>query len=313
MSQETFVGIDVAKDHLDVHILPSGASSRFDTDSRGLDALVEAVKEISPKSIVLEATGGYERVVAASLAAESLSPAVVNPRQIRDFARATGRLAKTDKIDAQILARFAQTIRPAPRPIPTDTEKALKELVVRRQQLVDTRTKEKNRRGQMSSERALESIHRMIQTLDQEIADIDRELDDHIKQNPVMVEKYELLITVPGIGPNTARVIVVQLAELGQLNRRQIAALLGVAPMNRDSGSMRGRRMISGGRSDVRKAFYMATLVATCHNDKIRDFYQRLRAAGKPAKVAIVACMRKLIAILNAMMKKKEPFMAFSA
>lgn len=313
MSQETFVGIDVAKDHLDVHILPSGTSARFDTDSRGLNALVEAVKEISPKSIVLEATGGYERVVAASLTAEGMPPAVVNPRQIRDFARATGRLAKTDKIDAQVLARFAQTIRPVARPIPSETEKALKELVVRRRQLIDARAKEKNRRGQMSSERALASIHRMIKTLDEEVADIDRELDDHIRQDPVMVEKYELLITVPGIGPNTCRVIVVQLVELGQLNRRQIAALLGVAPMNRDSGSMRGRRMVSGGRSDVRKAFYMATLAATRHNDKIRDFYQRLRAAGKPAKVAIVACMRKLIGILNAMMKSKEPFMAFSA
>jgi len=313
MSQEAFVGIDVAKDHLDVHILPSGTSARFDTDSRGLDALVEAVKEIFPKSIVLEATGGYERVVAASLTAEGLSPAVVNPRQIRDFARATGRLAKTDKIDAQILAHFAQTIRPVARPIPTDTEKALKELVVRRRQLVDARAKEKNRHGQMSSESALGSIQRMIKTLDQEIAEIDRELDDHIKQNPAMVEKYELLITTPGIGPNTARVIVVQLVELGQLNRRQIAALLGVAPMNRDSGSMRGRRMISGGRSDVRKIFYMATLVATRYNKKIREFYQRLRAAGKPAKVAIVACMRKLLGILNAMIKHKEPFMAFSA
>jgi len=313
MSQETFVGIDVAKDHLDVHILPSGTSARFDTDSRGLDALVEAIKKISPKSIVLEATGGYERVVAASLTTEGMPPAVVNPRQIRDFARATGRLAKTDKIDAQILARFAQTIRPVARPIPTDTEKALKELVVRRRQLVDARAKEKNRRGQMCSESALGSIQRMIKTLDQEIAQIDRELDDHIKHNPAMVEKYELLITTPGIGPNTARVIVVQLVELGQLNRRQIAALLGVAPMNRDSGSMRGRRMISDGRSDVRTIFYMATLVATRCNKKIREFYQRLRAAGKPAKVAIVACMRKLIGILNAMIKHNEPFMAFSA
>jgi len=313
MSPEVFVGIDVSKGHLDVHVVPSGKVYAFSTEGGDVDSLIKMLKEISPTVIALEATGGHEYVVAAALKAEGLPVAVINPRQIRDFAKAMGRLAKTDAIDAYVIARFAQTFRPRQRPFPTEEEKAIKELVVRRRQLVSARAKEKNHLVQVSSQRVLKSIQCVIDTLNREIQEIDNQLDDEIRSDPVMIEKYELLQTVPGIGPNTACVLVVQLVELGNLNHREIASLVGVAPMNRDSGTMRGRRMICGGRADVRNILYMATVVATRFNQRIRLFYERLRETGKPAKVAIVACMRKLLVILNAMVKKNEPFEAICA
>lgn len=308
MSVELFVGIDVAKDHVDVHLLPTGESAVYDANPSGVASLVTYLKEKSPTLIVLEATGGYETNLAAELNAEGLTVTVVNPRQPRSYAKATGQLAKTDPIDARVLAQFAQAVRPPVRPLASEQDRAIKELVVRRRQLVDFRAKEKNRLSQASTIPITQSIQRVIDTLTREIQDLDDQLDDQIKNSPIWLEKDRLLQTVPGIGPTTSRTLLAELSELGQINREKIAALVGVAPLNRDSGTMRGRRMISGGRVGVRNGLYMATIAAIRFNPKIKLFYQRLRKAGKPAKVAIVACMRKLLVTLNAMLKKKEPY-----
>lgn len=308
MAEACFIGIDVSKDSLDLHALPAGDSCRFPNDEQGIAQTLSWTSDRKPALVVLEATGGYQSHIAAELAARDIPVAVVNPRQVRDFARATGQLAKTDALDAAIIARFARDVRPHPRPLPDEAEQAIKALVTRRSQLIAIRTAELNRLHQSPPKRVATSLNESIVFLDRQIESIDRDIDDHIKQSPLWREKEDLLQSVPGVGPQTARTLLTQLPELGKLSRREIASLVGIAPLNRDSGVYRGRRVISGGRSQVRAALYMAALVATRFNQRIRTFYLRLRAAGKPAKVALTACMRKLLTILNTMLKNRTRF-----
>jgi transposase len=303
-----YVGIDVAKDRLDVHVWPSGEAIALARDGEGLAALVDRVGKLSPALIVLEATGGFEQTVAAAIAAAGLRLAVVNPRQIRDFARATGKLAKTDALDAEAIARFAAAIRPEPRPLPDEQARALGELVARRRQIVEMMTAERNRRRQASLKRVAKGIDRHVLTLQKELTALEQDLDEMIRGTPIWREADDLLKTVPGINNTTARSLIADLPELGTLDRRRIAALVGAAPFNRDSGTRRGQRTIWGGRAAVRAALYMPTVSAARHNPVIRAFYQRLLAAGKPKKVALIACMRKLLIILNAMLRDNRPW-----
>jgi transposase len=306
--ERMYVGIDVAKDRLDVHIRPSGEAFAVARDGEGLAALTARLGELGPCLVVLEATGGFEVTVASALAAAKLPLAVVNPRQIRDFARATGKLAKTDALDAAAIAHFAEAIRPEPHPVADEQAQALGELVARRRQVVDMIGAESHRRRQMTQRKVLRRIEHHLTVLQAELSEIERELDDSIRGTPAWRENDKLLKSVPGIGPAVARTLLAELPELGTLDRKRIAALVGVAPLNRDSGTMRGRRTIWGGRATVRTALYMAALVASRHNPLIAVFYRRLRAAGKPAKVALVACMRKLLLILNAILRDRRPW-----
>jgi len=300
-----FIGIDVSKDHLDIHVRPSGDAFGVMHDAEGITTLVERLGKLRPELIVLEATGGLQTRVAATLAAAGLPTAVVNPRQVRDFARSTGRLAKTDALDAAAIAHFAEAIKPEPRPLSDESEQALQALVARRRQLVEMRTAEKNRRQQVKDAQLCKGLDAHLEWLAQAIADIDNDLDDHIKRSPIWRAKEDLLISVPGVGNTTARALIADLPELGTLSRRRIAALAGLAPFNRDSGKMRGKRSISGGRSSVRNSLYMTTVTAVRWNPAIRTTYQRLIDAGKRKMTAIVACMRKLLVILNAMMRDR--------
>jgi transposase len=306
--ERMYVGIDVAKDRLDVHIRPTGEAFAVARDGEGLAALAERLGALEPRLVVLEATGGFEVTVASALAAAKLPLAVVNPRQIRDFARATGKLAKTDALDAAAIAHFAEAVHPEPRPIADEQARALGELVARRRQVIEMIGAESQRRRQLTQRLLLRRIDRHLAVLQEELSEIERELGDSIRGTPVWRENDDLLKSVPGIGPAVARTLLAELPELGTLGRKQIAALVGVAPLNRDSGTMRGRRTTWGGRATVRAALYMAALVASRHNPVIAAFYQRLRAAGKPAKVALVACMHKLLLILNAILRDRRPW-----
>ena len=313
MPQEVFVGIDVAQDRLDVHTLPQDIRFSYKNDPKGIKSLIERLKKDTPLVIVMEASGGLENDAAVELGIAGLPVAVVNPRQVRDFARGIGKLAKTDKIDAYVLASFAQTNKVEPKPLPSETEQLLKDLVRRRRQLVDLRASEKNRLRRVRSQPVRDSILVVIRTLDEQIQNTDRDLGDILRNSPLWREKEELLQSFNGIGPVTARTLIALLPELGHANRQQITALVGLAPLNRDSGKMRGKRMIAGGRSDVRKALYMAAVSSIKHNRTIKPFYNRLIEAGKPVKVALTACMRKILIILNAMMKSKRSFGELSA
>jgi len=304
----TFVGIDVAKDRLDVHLRPSGEALAVGRDAAGLALLVDRLAASAPQLVVLEATGGFEVAVAAALVAARLPLAVVNPRQIRDFARATGRLAKTDRLDAAAIARFAEAIRPAPRPIPDAAARALGKLVARRRQVVEMSGSERQRRRQLQEPRLVRRVEAHLAWLQKELSEIETDLDDAVRASPAWRATEDLLASVPGIGKTSARTLIAELPELGSLDRRKIASLVGVAPVNRDSGTLRGRRMILGGRASVRKALYMPTLTAIRRNPAIRALYARLIARGKPAKVAITAAMRKLLTILNAILKSQSPW-----
>jgi transposase len=298
------VGIDVSKAQLDVAIRPGGEKQSFANDKVGIKALVKRLAQIAPTLIVLEATAGYERQVTRSLVSADLPAVVVNPRQVRDFAKATGQLAKTDSIDAGVLAHFAEVIRPELRPLPDPVTLELRALTSRRRQIIEMITAENNRL-EMTSKAVRKSIKAHIDYLEQALERANQELDRAIEQSPIWKENEDLLRSAKGIGPVTSRTLLAELPELGTLDRKQIAALVGVAPFNRDSGSLKGRRSIWGGRAPVRGALYMATLVATRRNPVIRDFYNRLIAKGKLFKVALVACMRKLLTILNSMIKHK--------
>lgn len=300
------IGIDVAKRHLDVALESDERVERFDNTSEGCVAVRERLRSQSIKVIVIESTGGYERLIVAELGAAGLPVVVVNPRQVRDFARATGRLAKTDAIDARILAKFGQAVDPAIRPLPPAQTAAVQELLARRRQVVTMLTAEQNRLKQIHSERVRQSVEQVIEFLKHQLDEINDDLDRHVENNAMWRARNQTLRDVPGIGPATARTLVVELPELGRCSRQQIAALVGVAPINRDSGAMRGRRTISGGRPSVRSALYMATLSATKHHPTIKACYERLRSAGKCPKVALVACMRKLLTILNALIRDRE-------
>jgi transposase len=302
-----FAGIDVAKEHLDLGLRPAASTERFANTPQGLAALCQTLQTIAPALIVLEATGGLAAPVVATLAIAGLPVVVVNPRQVRDFARATGHLAKTDQLDALVLAHFADAVRPEPRPLPDAASQQLAALLARRRQLVEMLTAERNRlTNALPAVRP--RIEHHITWLEHELDDLEGQLEHEIRQNPVWRAKEQLLRTVKGVGPVLARTLLIDLPELGTLNRKQIAALVGVAPLNHDSGKHRGRRMIWGGRAHVRAALYMATLSATRYNPVIRTFYERLCQAGKPPKVALTACMRKLLTILNAMLKTGTPW-----
>jgi transposase len=293
-----FVGIDVAKAELVVATRPTNESWVEPNEDLGIDRLVQRLRRLAPVLVVLEATGGYERAVVAA----AVPLVVANPRQIRDVARATGQLAKTDDLDAHVLAFFAERVRPEPRPLPDEATRALDALLTRRRQILDMLTAERHR-----LERALPAIRRdlnqHIRWLERRLHDVDHDLDQMIQSSPVWRTKENLLRSVPGVGPIVSRTLIGDLPELGALNRKQIAALVGVAPLARDSGTLKGKRLVYGGRAPVRAALYMAALVASRRNPAIRAFYLRLIAAGKPPTLALTACMRKLLTMLNAMVK----------
>jgi len=299
-----FVGIDVAKAELEVVVRPSGARWTVTNNASGLAQLQERLQALAPALIVLEATGGYEVAVVAALATAALPVVVLNARQVRDFARATGRLAKTDAIDAGVLAHFAEVVRPPVRPLPDAMTQSLQAWLMRRRQLVEMLLAEEQRRS-----RAPRPIQRQIDQhvrwLRAQLGAVEKDLAQTLRASPVWREKDDLLRSVPGVGPVLTTTLLGDVPELGQLNRKQIAALIGVAPLNRDSGTYRGRRAVWGGRARVRATLYMASLTAARYNPVIRAFYERLVAAGKPKKVALTACMRKLLTILNAMIARR--------
>ena len=302
MSEDIVIGIDISGKFLDLHILPDERTMRFANDDAGIGEVMELAVESEASLMVMEATGGLESALAAQCALSGIPTAVMNPRQIRDFARSVGRLAKTDTIDAEVIARFGAAVRPEPRELPDEEGRHLRALVSRRRQLTEMIVVERNRLTR-ARQAVRERLDKHIEFLRRELADIDRDIEELIKGSPIWSEKAELLTQVPGIGEVSCMTLLSELPELGKLGAKRIAALVGVAPMNRDSGAYRGRRSIWGGRAGVRRTLYMATLSARRHNPVIREFYERLSAAGKPGKVAMVASMRKLLTILNAMLR----------
>jgi len=304
---ESFAGIDVSKASLEVAVSGGRRVLSFRNDKRGVRALTGYLRDEQPALIVLEASGGYQRLVVAALIAGELPVAVVNPRQVRDFARATGTLAKTDAIDARIICHFAAAVRPELRRLATADEQELSDLQARRQQLVEMITAEKNRL-RTSGPRVARQIGRHVRWLEKQLKDVESELRDLVQSSPVWRAKDELLQSVPGIGPALSGALVANLPELGELNRHEIAALVGVAPLNRDSGVFRGKRRVWGGRQNVRTKLFIGALVASRYNPAIKSLYQRLCAAGKPKKVALVACMRKLLTILNSILRTRTPW-----
>ncbi len=304
---EVFVGIDVSKERLDVATHPAKETWACANDAPGIASLVERLEALQPAGVVLEATGGLQLPVVAALGVARLPVVVVNPRQVRDFAKATGKLAKTDTLDAGVLARFAAAIRPPVRPLPDAQAQELRALLARRHQVVGMVTAEKNRLGR-ALPRVRPGLQRHIAWLKEELAQLDDDLGKSLRASPLWREKEEILRSVLGVGPVLSRTLLAELPELGTLDRRQVAALVGVAPFNRDSGALRGKRTVWGGRAPVRAVLYMATLVATRRNPVIQTFYQRLLSSGKPKKLALVACMRKLLTILNAMLKHRTPW-----
>ncbi len=302
-----FIGIDVSKAHLDIAVRPSGERKQVANDSEGIAELVAWVGSLKPTLIVLEATGGLETAVTAALAAAGLPVAVINPRQARDFAKSIGKLAKTDKIDAEMLARFAEAIRPEVRVLPDEQTLQLQAVLVRRRQLIDMLVAEKNRLP-LTHATVKPRVKEHIAWLEAELEQIDQQLHDLLQASPLWREKEDLLRSFKGVGPVTATTLLADLPELGYLNRKKIAALVGVAPFNCDSGKLRGKRAIWGGRACVRNVLYMAALSASRHNPVIQPFYDRLIKQGKLHKVAIVACMRKMLTILNAILRSGIPF-----
>lgn len=312
MQSGIYVGIDVSKDRLDVAVRPSGQQWSEENGAEGIERLVEQLKELEPALIVLEATGGMEMAAGGGLAAAGLKVAIVNARQVRDFAKSTGQLAKTDKIDAAIIAWFGAALQPQVRPLPSQEAQRMQALLTRRRQLIEMRVAEMNRMH-LIHVAMLPRLKEHIAWLDTELDRMDQELREMIHDSPLWREKDELLQSVPGVGPVTASTLIAELPELGQLDRKKIAALVGLAPFNRDSGKLQGKRAIWGGRASVRSTLYMATLSAKKNNPVIKAHYNHLLQEGKPKKVALVACMRKLLTILNSMArsgKKWDPALA---
>jgi len=298
-----YIGIDVSKDRLDVAVGDSAQCFSVENTENGIEGLVKQMKALEPELIVMEATGGYERLCAAMLAAAGLALSVVNPRQVRDFAKSKGILAKTDRLDARVLAHFGAAIKPEPRALPDAQQQLLDELMLRRRQIVAGLVAEKNRLGMAHTDAVKKSLRKAIAFYERLLADVDRQIGEHIERSPLWRAREDLLRSFKGVGPVSSRTLIGDLPELGTLDRKRIAALVGVAPVARDSGKRKGTRAIFGGRAQVRAALYMVAITAIRTNAPIRQFYQRLRAAGKPAKVAIVACMRKILITLNAMVK----------
>jgi transposase len=304
----TTVGIDVSKDRLDVAVRPSGELFVVERNAAGLEHLVARLRELSVHLVALEATGGFETIAAASLAAAGLPVVVVNPAQIRAFAKAVGQRAKTDPIDAAVIARFAEATRPEPRPLPDEATRLLADLVARRRQIIEMMGAERQREKRVMIPRLRKSITRLLKALEKELASLDADIDDAVRGSPAWREKEDLLASVPGIGPTIARTLIAELPELGQLGRKQIAALAGLAPFTRQSGQWRGRSFIGGGRTVVRTVLFMGALVAKRHNPTLKAFFDRLVAAGKPKMVALIAVARKLLTILNAILRDNRPW-----
>jgi transposase len=304
-----FIGIDVAKAQLEFACQPSGETGTVPNAEDGIRELVARCQALAPTLIVLEATGGYEAAVVAALATAGFAVVVANPRQVRDFAKATGQLAKTDALDAGVLALFAERVRPTPRPLPDEAVQALDARLTRRRQLVEMLTAERNRLL-VARPAVRRDLQQHIRYLERRLREADDDLHTAVKASPLWRVKDDLLQSVPGVGRVVSLTLLAELPELGRLSHKEIAALVGVAPLNRDSGTLRGKRLVYGGRAPVRAVLYMAALVASKYNPVIRAFYQRLRAAGKPAKVALTACMRKLLVILNAMVRSGTPWQA---
>jgi transposase len=302
------VGIDVSKDHLDVALRPSGELFAVQRNAAGLEQLVARLRELSPHVIALEATGGFETVAVAALAAAMLPVVVVNPAQIRAFAKAIGQRAKTDPIDAAVIAHFAEATRPEPRPLPDEATRLLADLVTRRRQIIEMMGAERQREKRVTVPRLKKSIARLIKALEKELTSLDADIDDAVRGSPVWREKEDLLSSVPGVGPTIARTLIAELPELGRLGRKQIAALAGLAPFTRQSGQWRGKSFIGGGRTVVRTALFMGALVAKRHNPVLKAFFDRLVATGKPKMVALIAVARKLLTILNAILRDARPW-----
>jgi transposase len=306
--EHLFVGVDVSKDRLDVHVRPGGEAFVVSRDGKGLEQLVERLRTISPTLVAVEATGGFETIVAAAIAGAELPLAVVNPAQIRHFAQAVGKRAKTDPIDAGVIAHFAEAVRPAPRTLPDEASRLLAELVGRRRQIIEMMVAERHREKRATNVRVRKSLVRHIAVLEKELNAIDQDIDTLVRGSAVWRAKEDLLASVPGIGQTLARALLADLPELGTLGRREIASLAGLAPYTRQSGRWRGKSMIGGGRSTVRAASFMAALVASRHNPPLKAFYQRLLAAGKPKMVALIAVARKLLTTLNAILRDNRPW-----
>lgn len=302
------VGIDVSKDRLDVAVCPSGEAFSVERNAAGLESLAARLGPIAPHIVALEATGGFETVAAAALAAAGLPVVVVNPAQIRSFARALGQRAKTDPIDAAVIARFAEAVRPDIRPLPDEATRLLADLVARRRQIIEMIGAERQREKRLTSPHLRKSIARLLKALEKELSSVEGDIDDAVRGSPAWREKEDLLASTPGVGPAIARTLIAELPELGQLGRKQIAALGGLAPFTRQSGQWRGRSFIGGGRSPVRTALFMGAMVAKRHNPVLKAFFDRLVAAGKPKMVALIAVARKLLTILNAMLRDRQPW-----
>ena len=302
------VGIDVSKDRLDVAVRPGGEVFSVERNAGGLERLIDRLRQLGAKLVALEATGGFETIAAAALSAAGLPVVVVNPAQIRAFAKAVGQRAKSDPIDAAVIAHFAEATKPEPRPLPDEATRLLAELVVRRRQIVDMMAAEGQRERRLSNKRLRRSIARLRKVLEKELAELDGEINDSVRGSPIWREKEDLLASVPGIGPVIARTLIAELPELGTLTRKRIAALAGLAPFTRQSGQWRGRSFIGGGRVSVRTALFIGALVAVRHNPMLKTFFERLRAAGKPKMVALIAAARKLLTILNAVVRDRRPW-----
>jgi transposase len=302
------VGIDISKDQLDVHLLPSQASFCVSRDAAGLEEFVGRLLLLKPSLVVMEATGGFETVVASTLAAADLPLAVINPRWIRAYAQALGQLAKTDRIDAAIIAAYGRDARIEAQKVPDEAARMLGELVARRRQIIEIMGAERNRRRSLTHSKLIKGLDRILAALQKELSDLEQDINDTVRGTPAWCEKDELLQSFPGIGTNLSSMLIAELPELGTLTRRKIAALVGVAPMADDSGKHRGRRRIKGGRIQVRCGLYMAALVASRRNPVITAYYRRLTTAGKKPKEALTACMRKILVILNAMLRDRRPW-----
>ena len=302
------IGIDVSKDRLDVAVRPSGEKFVVERNAAGLERLVARLRELSPRLVVLEATGGFETVAAATLASAGLPVAIVNPAQIRAFAKALNQRAKTDPIDARVIAHFAEAAELEPRPLPDEQTQLLADLVGRRRQIIEMIGAERQREKRVTVPRLRKSIARLIKALEKELASLDTDIDEMVRGSPAWRAKEDLLASVPGIGPTIARTLIAELPELGRLGRKEIAALVGLAPFTRQSGRWRGKSFIAGGRSAVRAALFMGALVAKKHNPVLKAFFDRLLAAGKPKMVALIAVARKLLVILNAILRDNRPW-----
>jgi transposase len=306
--EQIYVGIDVSKDRLDVHVRPGGEAFAVSRDGKGLEELVDRLRALAPMLIVVEATGGFETVVAAAIGGAQLPLVVANPAQVRHFAQAVGKRAKTDPIDAEIISRFAEAVKPTPRQVPDEAARLLGELVARRRQIIEMLVAERQREGRAGNVRVRKSLARHIKVLERELQDISDDISGLIRGSPVWRETEDLLVSVPGIADKTSSSLLAELPELGRLTRRQIASLVGVAPFTQQSGRWKGKSMIGGGRAAARSAIYMAALSASQHNPVLKAFYRRLLAAGKPKMVALIAVARKLLVIINAMIRDKTPW-----